>query len=108
MNEKKQKIIDILNISVLVSSKSKQKILDKLDSLFEGQLDVLLSILINTKENQEKLIKKVFEIHPDFLEFLEKYAHKEINKSRIESEKKSFKKDEEEIINLEEVLGTLI
>ncbi len=107
MENKKQKIIDILDVSVLVSQESKQKILGKLDSLSEDQLDALLVLLSDAEETQERLIKKVLEVHPDFLDFLEKYTDKEINEARIEAENKSNKIDKGEIINLEEELDKL-
>ena len=90
---KKEQIKQLLAKSVLVQEASKQKILNKLETLSIEQIDALLALLTDAEEKQQALLKSVLEVHPDFLDVLENYTAKEIEKARIEAELKSDKED---------------
>ena len=104
VKNKKEEIRRLVKVSVLISVVSKEKILQKIDSLDEGQLDALLLLLTDAETNQERLIKKVLEVHPDFLDYLEKFQAREIDKMRKEAESKSQYEDRQKMSNLDEML----
>lgn len=100
--ENKQQILALLQKSVLVSEESKQKIGEKIHELSEAQIAALLVLLQDAEEKQQMLLKRVLEVHPDFLDVLENYTAKEIEKARIEAEVESQKeeqKTEEDLIS---------
>ncbi|MBT4936705.1 hypothetical protein HON22_02195 [Candidatus Peregrinibacteria bacterium] len=98
----KEKIKQLLAKSVFIKSESARKILAKLDVLSDEQLQALILLLEEADELQIKLISKVLEVHPDFLDYLENYSSREINKIREEAESKAKGEDRKKMAILEE------
>ena len=98
----KEKIKQLLAKSIFIKAESASKILVKLDVLSEAQLKALLLLLEDADEMQMKLIAKVLEVHPDFLDYLESYSAKEMDKIRKEAETKENECEEVKMKVLED------
>jgi hypothetical protein len=103
----KEKLKNLLAKSVFISHEYSKKIQAKLDILSEAQLKALIVVLEDADTLQVKLISKVLETHPDFLDFLEQYSAKKINNIRKEAEEKDNKEDEQRMKTLIEEVEVL-
>lgn len=72
---------------LLISSEKKEYLNEKLHLLEEEDKKQLWGIISKAKANQDRLLKTLLEVHPDFFAFIENKAAQDIeNKLRHEEE----------------------
>ena len=108
MEDKKQKLLEMLASSMLVSEESKTKIRSKFDTLNEDQLGKLIALFEDSLNLQERLIKKVLEKNPHFLTELKKHVADEAINEIHEKEAESRKEDDKVIAELEAEIDKIV
>lgn len=66
MDEKKKKILEFVDRSLILSVEIKQRVIDEIDSLAVEQIDNLWKILFSIDQQQTKILSKKLEEEPWF------------------------------------------
>ena len=105
--DKKEAILKTLGTNILVSKKTRDKIIEQIDTLDNQQIESLFVLLSEAGEKQKSILKSLIAKNPEFLNEIETMEAKEIRRALMEHEKKAKRKEEKDLKKLEEDLENL-